>query len=87
MKTALGKLSSKAAPQPDGVFPSCLKHGVEKMLSFITAMLKDSLRLGDVPMDLKTALISPVFKGGDRSLTKNYRPVAITSHLSKSMNV
>ena len=83
ISTALGKLSSKAAPGPDGVPPLCLKHGCGKMLSFITDILRDSFRHGDVPLLLKTTLISTVFKGGDRSLSQSYRPVALASHLSK----
>ena len=53
------------------------------MLSFITHVPKVSFAHGDVPLDIKSALISPIFKGGDRSLPKSYRPVALTSHLSK----
>ena len=53
------------------------------MLSFITHVPKVSFAHGDVPLDIKSALISPIFKGGDRSLPKSYYPVALTSHLSK----
>ena len=34
-------------------------------------------------LDLKQAIITPIYKGGSRNLPKNYRPVALTSHLIK----
>ena len=36
-----------------------------------------------IPSDLLLVLICPVHKGGSRGLPKNYRPVALTSHLVK----
>ncbi|XP_076028798.1 uncharacterized protein LOC143017792 [Oratosquilla oratoria] len=37
----------------------------------------------EIPGLLKQAIISPIYKGGDRTLPKNYRPVALTSHIIK----
>ena len=34
-------------------------------------------------MDLKRAIIIPIYKGGSRNLPKNYSHVALTSHLIK----
>lgn len=39
--------------------------------------------LGQIPDILKTANIVPIHKGGSRGLPKNYRPIALTSHLVK----
>ena len=38
---------------------------------------------GSIPQDLLLVLISPVHKGGSRGIAKNYRPVALTSHIVK----
>ena len=38
---------------------------------------------GVIPDILKAANIIPVRKGGSRGLAKNYRPIALTSHLIK----
>jgi hypothetical protein len=46
-------------------------------------MWRKSLDTGEIPNSLKNANIAPIFKGGDRSEAKNYRPVALTSHLIK----
>ena len=42
-----------------------------------------SLQHGIIPADLLLVLVSPVHKGGSRGAPKNYRPVALTSHLIK----
>ena len=38
---------------------------------------------GIVPNELKQSTITPIHKGGSRSLAENYRPVALTSHVIK----
>ena len=46
-----------------------------------TSSMEDSL----VPSEIIKAIISPHWKGGEKSNPANYRPVALTSHLSKIM--
>ena len=38
---------------------------------------------GHIPQILKTANVIPIHKGGSRGVPKNYRPIALTSHLIK----
>ena len=38
---------------------------------------------GTIPAELLLVLICPIHKGGSKSAPKNYRPVALTSHLIK----
>ena len=38
---------------------------------------------GIVLDDLLLVLVSPVHKGGSRGVARNYRPVALTSHIVK----
>ena len=42
-----------------------------------------SLKTCEMPLDLKGAIIKPIYKGGSRNLHKNYCPVALTSNLIK----
>jgi len=41
------------------------------------------MKSGQVPADWKEANVVPVFKGGCRNVATNYRPVSLTSQLSK----
>ena len=45
--------------------------------------LERSLDLEIVPVKLKYAHVTPIFKKGDRSNPKNYRPISLTSHIGK----
>ena len=46
-------------------------------------LFKASMKTGEIPIDLKQAIITPIYKGGSRNLPKNYHPVALTSRLIK----
>ena len=46
-------------------------------------MFTHSLSSGVVPPSFKRAAITPVFKSGDRSVPSNYRPISLTSVISK----
>ena len=44
---------------------------------------RKSLDTVEIQYSLKKAIIVPIYKGGNKSEVKNYRPVALTSHLIK----
>ena len=65
-------------------FPAVLLKQCSKSLAHPLQLLyKASPKTGQIPKDLKRAIITPIYKGGSRNLFKNYRPVALTSHLIK----
>ena len=53
------------------------------LYSNLFILWKASLQQEIIPTDLLLVLVSPVHKGGSRGVAKNYRPVALTSHLIK----
>ena len=81
--TAIRALSTHAAPGPDGIPTSIYKLWGPAMVHFLVLLFKMSMEAGLVPINMKKALISPIFKGGDKGLASNYMPVALTTHLSK----
>ena len=44
-----------------------------------------SVSEGSAEQSMKKAFITPIWKGGNRTLPSAYRPVALTTHLSKIM--
>ena len=83
VRLALSKLSSQSSPGPDGVPADCLKHGGSEMSSFLVKLYRQSMDNSDLPILTRTGRISPVYKAGDKSLPKNYRPISLTTHVSK----
>ena len=76
-------LSPNSAAGPDG-FPAIFllknKTQLAKPLNLIWHNILDK---GFTPKILKTSYISPIFKKGNQGLPENYRPVALTSHVTK----
>lgn len=82
---ALKELSNCAAPGPDNFPAIVLKTCSEELAKPLYLLLRKSLTTGTVPDALKEAIISPIFKGGSicKGKAKNYRPIALTSHIMK----
>ena len=80
---AISEISPSAAAGPDR-FPAILLKECRSVLAVPLYMIwRKSLDTGKIPQALKTANVIPVYKGGCRGTPKNYRPVALTSHLIK----
>ena len=84
LEEAMNEIPMTAAAGPDR-FPAILlkmcRHSLSEPLYI---MWRKSLDTGNVPHLLKTANIIPIHKGSSRTLPKNYRPIALTSHLIKT---
>ena len=81
---ALDKLSSTAAPGPDGIPAIMLKKGKNTICHILHEIFKTSFHQGDIPELLKKAFVIPIFKGGSKAEPASYRPVSLTSHLVKT---
>ena len=83
IEAACSDLRGNAAAGLDGV-PAILLKTCKKQLSRPLYLLwRGSLDSGTIPPELVLVLVTPVHKGGSRAVPKNYRPVALTSHLIK----
>ena len=49
----------------------------------LTLLWQKSFESGIIPLSLKQSPVTPIHKGGNKSKSKNYRPVALTSHFIK----
>ena len=83
IKKAINELKTNSASGPDSWKAVFLKHCKDEVAEPLFMLWRNSLDTGQIPYILKTAKIIPIFKGGDKYLTKNYRPVAFTSHFIK----
>ena len=83
IQEACSELKASSAAGADGVPASLLKTCKTELSKPLYILWRASLDHGSIPADLLLVLISPVHKGGSRGLPKNYRPVALTSHIVK----
>lgn len=80
---AIDELSPNAAPGPDR-FPAIMLKKCKRALAVpLYIIWRYSLDTGQIPPLLKWSIITPIHKGGKKDIAKNYRPVALTSHLIK----
>ena len=81
----LALLRKDKSPGADDMSPRLLKTISTEIAEPVTANFNESFSKGIVPMDWKIANITPIYKKGSRKSAVNYRPVSLTSHLSKLM--
>jgi hypothetical protein len=74
-----GDLKPHKAPGPDKIPTRLLKLASAELSPGLANLFQLSLDQGQIPLDWKTALVSPVFKKGNRSPPSNYRPISLTS--------
>ena len=81
----LRKINIHKACGPDGISGAILKFCAEVAGMFLKFIFEQSLDAGDIPQDWSRALVHPVFKGSDKKLPKNYRPISLTCICCKMM--
>ena len=80
---AIREISPTAAAGPDRFPAMLLKQCCTSLSTPLCMIWRKSVDEGQIPDILKTAHIVPIHKGGSRGVPKNYRPIALTSHLIK----
>ena len=75
----LNDLRIDTSPGIDGIHPHILKELSDFISYPLFLIFQDCQKSGIIPQQWKHAIISSIFKKGDRSLVKSYRPVSLTS--------
>ena len=75
----LQNLKENKATGPDEISAKFLKTFADELTPLYTFLFQASLDQGQVPMDWKSAYITPIYKKGDKTSAENYRPVSLTS--------
>ena len=70
-------------PGPDGLHPRLLSSLADIISRPLTMLFNMSLSQAQLPRDWKDAIVSPIFKDGQRRIVSNYRPVSLTSIVVK----
>jgi len=65
-KTLAG-LNGNKSPGPDSIHPMVLKNGAKARTNPLTELYRKSIETGTLPLDLKTANVTPIFEKGNRS--------------------
>nr|CAH8848193.1 unnamed protein product [Trichobilharzia regenti] len=79
----LQRLIPGKSPGCDDIRPSVLKQCAEALCRPLCDLFQHSMDSGTLPREWKRAILSPIFKGGDRQNAASYRPVALLPVVSK----
>ncbi len=79
------KIKITTSPGPDGFHPKFIKETISHLLHPLSTLFSRSLQQGIVPLDWKLGNISPIHKKGKKNIPENYRPINLTSIISKCM--
>ena len=66
-----------------GMFPLFLKSTADVLVPFLSVVFRRLVSLGSFPACWREANVTPILKGPPSSSVANYRPILITSVLSK----
>ena len=67
----------------DGYQAKALKYVKDELLTALCYIVNISLEQGVFPDRLKHALVTPIYKSGERAKVENYRPISVLSVFSK----
>ena len=76
-------LQPHKAAGPDSVPPRILKDLAQELGPILTVFFQQIYDSGTTPQDWRDANVVPIYKKGNRHQPENYRPVSLTSVLSK----
>lgn len=79
----LQNLQTNKSPGLDQIHPRVLKELAEILAHPLTLIFKQSVDSGELPRSWLDAVITPIFKKGNKTLPENYRPVSLTSLVCK----
>lgn len=83
VKGIISEFKSGGAPGEDGIRAEFLKNIREEIAEPLMLLANFCFEAGQFPDILKRGIIKPVYKSGEKTVISNYRPICLTSNISK----
>lgn len=79
----INEMKGGSAPGFDGISVEILKNISQHITKPLSHLINLSFNSGQFPDLYKIAIISPLYKNGDKKVVSNYRPISLLSNISK----
>jgi len=79
----LSKVNTSKSQGPDELNPKLLFELRNELCKPLTILFNMSIQTGAIPQDWRDACVAPLHKKGSKTKAENYRPVSLTSIISK----
>src|SRR5207245_1908234 len=79
----LSKMNTSKSQGPDELNPKLLFELRNELCKPLTVLFNASIQTGVIPQDWRDASVAPLHKKGSKNKSENYRPVSLTSIISK----
>jgi hypothetical protein len=79
----INSLKTNSAPGIDNITPKVIKRLKFKLVPILVCLMNAIFATGRFPCIFKRAIVTPIFKSGNREDPSNYRPIAILPVYSK----
>lgn len=79
----VSELRTNCAPGFDGITSELMKKLRQVITEPLSHLCNVSFETGTFPSVLKEAIVTPIYKAGDRKLPTNYRPISVLTTISK----
>ena len=83
MEEKLAKLNTSKSQGADELNPKLLSELRNELCKPFTTLFNTSIKTGVIPQDWRDASVAPLYKKGSKNKSENYRPVSLTSIISK----
>jgi exonuclease III len=85
IKSIIKRLKLHKSPGHDGITTDLMKMTAPALASPITDLFNHFIACGQIPIDFKLAIITPIYKKGDPKCPLNYRPISNLTVISKCL--
>jgi hypothetical protein len=76
-------MKNNSAPGHDGITPKAIKCLKQELSPLIHHLVLRIFQTGHYPVGLKIAIVTPIFKSGNKTNVNNYRPISVLPVINK----